>query len=157
MVMKPLADVLQQLSGGLEIMGGAGHGGVSQLSCEQRELGRKMVTLLIPCQEAVNGKRVAKVMDARPSLSLGATEAHLAHDFQKDGGEQGVSVLASREIDEKGCGGRRRVLGLAALLQIGGESTGGGRRERDVTRLPEFALPNEEQPAFEIHVCQRQV
>ena len=70
MGMKPLADVLQKLSRGLEIKSGAGHGGVSQISGEQRELGRQIVILLIPCQEAVHCKRVAQGCSKLRTITL---------------------------------------------------------------------------------------
>lgn len=53
MRMEPPAHALQELCRGMEINLGASDSGVPQISREQRELGREVVTVTIPCQKAV--------------------------------------------------------------------------------------------------------
>src|ERR1039457_6327243 len=100
---------------------------------------------------------MAQIMNARASLSFGATKTALSQDLQKDTGERWMSVFGAAQINEERRSRGSRPAGSPTLARIASKLAGGGRGNGNITRFIELSLLNQEEAAFKIHLAQGQV
>jgi len=85
---KAFTDAFQQLRCSVQVNFGTRDSGMSKISRQQWQLGKKIRPFAMPRQETIYGKCVTKIVNTRSALALRATDANLSDDFAKDCGNR---------------------------------------------------------------------
>ena len=132
----------EQRLGELEIGLRSDHGLVAEVGREQRQLGVEVLACLVPRLEAIYGKGVTNLMEARSSTPTAMDDTGAIEKFSKDSVDPLMAVLAASRRREEGFARCARAQHIGVALETAAQARG----NRDDTIPAKLTLVDPENP-----------